>query len=126
MRDELVCRLTVEEAALLQVALETLERWSAAKGAALSGEVAMLKLNLATFVGRAVGDVEATMRPDLARGPHDEDFMDSKEAARVLGLTVGAVAKRCRTGVFGGVARRERGRWLIPAADVLAMKGARP
>lgn len=121
MRDELVYRLSASEAAALQVSLETLERFAAQRGCLLSRDVAVLKRDLAAFVGRAARHVDATTRLPHGEGRQDDDdeqLIDTAEAARVLGITEDSVRKRCRTGIFMTAARQVRGRWMIPMSDV--------
>src|SRR5690606_26985941 len=73
------------------------------------------------LAGHGGGHASVTKRPPDVVVQHDQDtFVTTEEAARMLKLTRGAVAKRCRAGVFAGVAHKHRGDWQIPLADVQA------
>lgn len=122
MRGDLLT-LVPEEAALLQSALETLERWAVARGYPLAPDLALIKRDLASYVAsRAPGRVGATTRLERESVPHPggERFVDTEEAALMLGLSSDALRKACRAGRFAGVARKSRGRWMILASVVEA------
>lgn len=113
--------LDVEDAAKLQSALEALETLAARSGYALGREVAVMKQGVAAFLGRVAGRADATTRPPVTQiRDADGELIDVEEAARMLGLTADALRKACRTGRYASVARKVRGRWMIPAADVSA------
>lgn len=83
-----------------------------------SDQTRVVRSRLEAFLnGRADGHAAVTTRPPLAEVP-DADHMDANEAAGQLGVTAGAVRKACRTGRFQGVARKQRGRWMIPADEL--------
>lgn len=69
------------------------------------------------LASRAAGRAQTTKRPATG-ATADDEFIDTSEAARRLGMTADAVAKRCRTGQFKYVARKVRGAWMVPAADI--------
>lgn len=119
MREELVYRMPVEEAALVQASIEQLERVAVRQGSLVSRDLAVLKSDLAAFVGRAAGRADTTMRPP---SPVDGDdvLIGTEEVARMTGTTEDAVRKACRKGRYANAAKKIRGRWYLPAVDVIA------
>ncbi|CQD21608.1 Helix-turn-helix domain protein [Mycolicibacterium conceptionense] len=115
--------LEPSDAEALQIALERYERKVARDGARLSRQLARIKMDLAAFVSRAGSRVDTTTRPAHGTGcdPDGELFIDTAEAAKMLGITEDAVRRRCRSGIFVNVAKRVRGRWMVPSADVEAV-----
>lgn len=117
MRDTL--SLVPEEVAWFVSALDVLEALAAKLNQPVHPSVAPVKRDLARYLEtRAPARADARTRGLLGMVAHDE-VMTDKAAAR-LGLTEDAVRLACRTGRFVGVARKQRGRWVIPAVVVEA------
>lgn len=127
MRDGLI--LEENEVAFHAAVFEVAERCARELGRPITPLVGLRRKDLQAWldVRRADGRDDATTRLLAEVMAHDEDedeLIDTEEAARVLGISVGAVAKRCRRGgMFAAVAHQSRGRWLIPRADVQAVMG---
>ena len=122
MRDDLLV-LGVEDAAWFLGTLRTLEQLAKRCKVTLPPTVAERRDALLTYlVGRAAGHADATTRPAALTAAHDggREVIDTDEAANMLGITSGAMRKRCRSGRYMGVARKELGRWVIPKVDVEA------
>lgn len=119
IRDELVFRLSVKEAALAQAACEEVERVAVRQGSLVSRDLAVLKNELAAFVGRATGRADTAMRPP-SPASGDDVLVGTEEVARMTGTTEDAVRKACRHGRYRFAAKKIRGRWYLPAVDVLA------
>ncbi|CAN5407689.1 hypothetical protein BH09ACT7_BH09ACT7_05040 [soil metagenome] len=115
------------EVAWFVSALEELERLSARQGRPLHASVGLRKRDLVSYLAsRAPGRVDTTTRPLPGLVTETDEEIDTTEAADLLGLTEGAVQKRCRPGgQFAGVARKHRGHWMIPVADVEAELGTK-
>jgi hypothetical protein len=122
MRDDLLVLDPVEVAWFVS-ALEFLEKLAIRARMALPPAVAAQKSALTQHLSRVGGRVDTTTRPITELDSHTE--IDASEAAERLGISADAMRKACRSGRFGGVARKHHGRWFIPLADIEAMKGER-
>lgn len=121
MRGDFFC-LDVREAAITQAAIEHVERDLIRDGVPLPLEYARLKGDLAEFVGRVRSRADTTTRPVSAAVPDaGDELLTPEEVAELLGITTDAVRKAFRTGRFALAARKVRGQWQIPRADVLAV-----
>lgn len=117
MRDEGLW-LEPEEVAWFSAALETLTKYAGMARCSVPPSVPPMRVALESFLaGRAGSRLNATTRL-LADLLADPDEVDAAEAADRLGVTVDAVRKACRSGRFRGVARKHRGRWMIPTVDI--------
>lgn len=119
LRDDLLV-LSVEDATWFLGTLRTLEQLAKRCRVALSPTVAARREVLLSYLaGRATGHADATTRPVAAMAVQDgEEVIDTDAAAKMLGITSGAMRKRCRSGRYMGVARKERGRWVISKVEV--------
>ncbi|WP_285033873.1 helix-turn-helix domain-containing protein [Mycolicibacterium sp. lyk4-40-TYG-92] len=110
--------LDADDALLFAGALKLLDWALKKRGHNTPPDIAAAQRKLEEFIAsRVESRVDATTRP-MADWMANAQLMDSTEAAERLGLTPGAVRKACRSGRLQGVARKELGRWMIPAADV--------
>jgi len=101
-------------------ALDMLAKYAKRAGCAVPSSVISVRAHLDTYLGsRTHGRGDATTRPAAELLVHPED-VDANEASERLGITADAVRKACRTGRFAAVARKQRGQWRLPAADVEA------
>jgi Helix-turn-helix domain len=110
--------LDIEDAAWFLRLIRLTEQLATRQRRPLPPEVAHRRCYLEEWVAsRASGRAHATNRPAIEALGQDE-LIDTRQAARRLGITPGAVAKRCRTGYFASASRKVGGVWMIPAADV--------
>ncbi|ALI26566.1 hypothetical protein XA26_27260 [Mycolicibacterium fortuitum] len=101
-------------------ALDLLVKYSKRAGCVVPSSVPTVRSELQTFLdSRADSLADATTRPPRVAVLHpDGEWIDVEEAAQMLGVSADAVRKSCRTGRFVGVARKWRGRWLVPAESL--------
>lgn len=110
--------LDYNEVVWFAAALDEMARYAARAGSVLPPSVITVRAELHAFLSsRASGRGDATTRP-LVELMADPDEVDARNAAERLGLTPDAIRKACRAGRFKEVARKRRGRWMIPAEDV--------
>lgn len=125
MRDQI--GLAAHEVALVVAGLEKLERLAAAGGGGICRELALLKLDLSSWLASRVdGRVDATTRPAAAPVVHaaSGEFIDTQEVAEMLGIAVDSARKACRTGRWRGIALKVHGRWMLPVEEVEGRGGA--